>query len=33
MTEKGTCIEEVKARIAMAKVAFNKSKELLTNGL
>ena len=33
MTEKGTCVEEVKARIAMAKVAFNNSKELLTKGL
>jgi hypothetical protein len=33
ITEKGTCVEEVKARIAMAKVSFNKSKELLTKGL
>jgi hypothetical protein len=33
ITEKGTCVEEVKARIAMAKVAFNESKELLTRGL
>src|SRR5580704_12340221 len=33
MTEKGTCVEELKARIAMAKVAFNNSKELLTKGL
>jgi hypothetical protein len=33
ITEKGVCVEEVKARIAMAKVAFNKSKELLTKGL
>jgi len=33
ITEKGTCIEDVKARIAMAKVSFNKSKELLTQGL
>jgi len=30
MTEKGACVEEVKTRFAMAKVAFNKSKELLT---
>jgi hypothetical protein len=30
MTENGTCVEEAKARIAMTKVAFNKSKELLT---
>jgi hypothetical protein len=33
ITEKGTCVEELKARIAMAKVSFNKSKELLTRGL
>jgi len=30
MTEKGTCVEEVKTRLAKAKAAFNKSKELLT---
>jgi hypothetical protein len=33
MTENGTCMEEVKARIAMAKVAFSKTKELVTKGL
>jgi hypothetical protein len=29
MIEKGTCVEKVQARIAMAKVACNKSKVLL----
>jgi hypothetical protein len=33
MTENGSCIEEVKARIGMAKVAFNKTRELVTKGL
>jgi hypothetical protein len=33
MADKGSCVEELKARIAMAKVAFKKSKELLTRGL
>jgi hypothetical protein len=33
MTGKGTCAEEVKERIAMAKTVFNESKELLTIGL
>jgi hypothetical protein len=30
MTEKGTCVEVVKARIAMSIVASNKKKHLLT---
>ena len=30
VTEKGPCIEEVKTRIALAKISFSKSKELLT---
>jgi hypothetical protein len=30
VTERGTCIEEVKARIGTAKVAFDKLKELVT---
>jgi hypothetical protein len=33
MIENGSCIEEVKARIGMAKVAFNKTRELVTKGL
>src|SRR5580700_11465481 len=33
MTENGSCIEEVKARIGMAKVAFIKTRELVTKGL
>jgi Reverse transcriptase (RNA-dependent DNA polymerase) len=33
MTENGTCIEEVKARIGMAKEAFSRTKELVTKGL
>src|SRR5580692_4951510 len=33
MTENGSCIEEVKARIGMAKVAFNKTRELVTKSL
>src|SRR5580692_10136813 len=33
LTENGSCIEEVKARIGMAKVAFNKTRELATKGL
>src|SRR5580698_1937762 len=33
MTENGSCIEEVKARIGMAKAAFNKTRELVTKGL
>ena len=33
MTENGTCIEEVKARIGMAKQAFGKIKELVTKRL
>src|SRR5580692_8781801 len=33
MTENGSCIEEVKARIGMAKVAFNKTRERVTKGL
>ena len=33
VTENGNCIAEVKARIAMAKTAFNKISELLSKGL
>ena len=33
MNENATCIEEVKARIGMAKTAFNRMKELTRNGL
>ena len=33
ITEDGRSLEDVKSRIAMAKDAFNKRKELLTNGL
>ena len=33
MTENGTCIEEVKTRIGMAKAAFNNRKELVTKGM
>ena len=33
MTENGTCMEDVKTRIGMAKVAFNKTRELVTKGL
>jgi len=33
LTENATCIEEVKARIGMAKEAFNKTKGLMTNSL
>lgn len=33
ITEEGTCEAEIKSRIAMAKDAFNKRRELLTNRL
>ena len=33
VTENGSCIEEVKARIGMTKVAFNKKRALVTKGL
>jgi len=33
ITEEGTCVAEIKSRIAMAKDAFNKRRELLTNRL
>ena len=31
--DKGSCVEDVKARIGMPKVAFNQIKELVTKGL
>src|SRR5580698_3994309 len=33
MTENGSCIEAVKARIGMAKLAFNKTREIVTKSL
>src|SRR6476619_849028 len=33
ITEEGTCIAEIKSRIAMAKDAFNKRREMMTNRL
>src|SRR5580692_4117045 len=33
MTENGSCIEEVKARMGMAKVTFNRTRELVIKSL
>ena len=33
ITDNGSCSKEIKARIAMAKTAFNRRKELLTRGI
>jgi hypothetical protein len=32
VTDEETCVEEVNATVAMAKVAFNKSNEVLVTG-
>ena len=33
ITDDGSCSKEIRARIAMAKTAFNRRKELLTRGI
>ena len=33
ITDNGSCSKEIRARIAMAKTAFNRRKELLTRGM
>ena len=33
ITDNGSCSKEIRAKIAMAKTAFNRRKELLTRGI